>query len=234
MLRCIAIDDEPLALDILTDYIGKVPFLQLVSATSNVFDALQLVQEQKADLVFLDMQMPELTGLQFMKITGGKCAIVLTTAYSEYALDGYEYNVVDYLLKPFAFERFYRAAEKARQLLAKPVTEAPATDPFIFIKTDGRIVKLVLDDILLIEGLKDYIAIHTKKEKLITLQNLRTMEEGLPADRFIRVHKSWIIALDKIDSIERNRIFIGAEVIPIGETYQKPFFRLIDSRNFQK
>ncbi|MCP9752166.1 LytTR family DNA-binding domain-containing protein [Ferruginibacter sp. HRS2-29] len=234
MLRCIVIDDEPLALDILEDYISKVPFLQLVAATTDVIGALQMVQEQKADLVFLDMQMPELSGLQFMKIAAGKCAFILTTAYSEYALEGYEHNVVDYLLKPIPFERFYKAAEKAHSIPPKNAPEPAASHPFIFVKTDGKIVKVMLDDLLFVEGLKDYIILHTAKEKIITLQNLRNMEEGLPGERFVRVHKSFIIALDKIDSIERNRIFIGNAVIPVGVTHQKMFFDLVESRNFHK
>lgn len=234
MLKCIIIDDEPLALDILSDYISKIPFLQLVCTTVKPIEALQLVQQQKIDLVFLDMQMPELTGLQFMKITNGKCGIILTTAYSKYAMDGFEYNVIDYLLKPISFERFYRAAEKAKKILLKTPAEMVVKDTFIFIKADGKIIKVILDDILLIEGLKDYIAIHTPKEKLITLQSLRSMEENLPVERFIRVHKSYIIALDKIETIERNRIVIGKEIIPVGETYQKTFFELIGSRNIQK
>ncbi len=232
MITCMAIDDEPLALELLTDYIGKVPFLQLVYINTNAIEALQYLQQKKADLLFLDIQMPDLTGLQVMKIIQNHCRVILTTAYSEYALDGYEHNVIDYLLKPISFDRFYTAAEKARAIFMKPADYAasmnPITPGFIFVKTDSRLVKVNLEDILLVEGMKDYIAIHTEQDKLITLQSMRSMEDSLPPQQFTRVHKSFIIAINKIDSIERNRIFINQEVIPIGETYRELFFKLIE------
>jgi DNA-binding LytR/AlgR family response regulator len=232
MITCIAIDDEPLALELLTDYIGKLPYLQLVHTNTNAIEALQYMQQNKVDLLFLDIQMPELTGLQIMKIIQNNCRVILTTAYSEYALEGYEHNVIDYLLKPISFDRFYAAAEKARTIFTKPVNNPVSITPshpgFIFVKTDSRLVKVNLDDILLIEGMKDYIAIHTSQDKLVTLQSMRSMEETLPNPQFIRVHKSFIVAINRIDSIERNRIFIKDEVIPIGETYRELFFRLIE------
>lgn len=239
MIRCMAVDDEPWALALISDYIKKVPFFQLVHSTDNAIEGLQLLQAGDIDLIFLDIQMPEISGMQFLKIINNKARVILTTAYSEYALEGYEHNVVDYLLKPVSFDRFYAAALKAQalfqpgQAVAAAVTySAPAVEDFIFIKTDNRIVKVLLSDILLIEGLKDYIAIHTTKEKLITLDSLKMMEEGLPNPRFVRVHKSFIIAPDKIDSIERNRIFIGREVVPIGETYRDYFFSLLKGKQF--
>lgn len=231
MITCMAIDDEPLALELLTDYINKVPCLQLVHTNTNAIEALQYLQNNKAELLFLDIQMPELTGLQVMKIIKNNCRVILTTAYSEYALDGYEHNVIDYLLKPISFDRFYAAAEKARVIFAKPaeavIVNNIVTD-YIFVKTDSRLIKVNLDDILLVEGMKDYIAIHTTQDKLITLQSLRSMEDSLPPQQFMRIHKSFIIALNKIDSIERNRIFIKQEVIPIGDTYRELFFKLIE------
>ncbi|MET3112812.1 two-component system LytT family response regulator [Pedobacter sp. CG_S7] len=244
-LKCIAVDDEPLALDILEDYISKVPFLELVKRTENGIEALQLVQAGGIDLVFLDVQMPELTGIQFLKIASGKSNYILTTAYSQYALESYDLNVSDYLLKPIAFDRFYKAVEKVHNLLKKaepPITAAPlltvsaaATTPqvqdFIFIKTEHKIQKIQLDDILYIEGLKDYISIFTRTERIITLQNMKKMEETLPHSQFIRVHKSYIISLDKIESIERSRIFIADKVIPIGDTYREEFFKRIENKN---
>jgi two-component system, LytTR family, response regulator len=240
MIRCAVIDDEPWALALLTDYIGKTDFLELIFSTGNAIEALQKIQQQPVELIFLDIQMPELTGIQFMKINGNRSRVILTTAYSEYALDGYEHNVIDYLLKPISFERFYTAALKAQQALATVTTTAPvatvtpaaAPVDFIFVKTDSRIVNVSLNDILYIEGLKDYIAIHTTKEKLITLESLKTLEEGLPAQKFMRVHKSYIISIEKIDSIERSRIFIKDAVIPIGDTYREAFFKAIAHRNF--
>ncbi len=234
MITCAVIDDEPWAVALLTDYISKTDFLQLQFSTSSAIEGLQKLQELPAALVFLDIQMPELTGIQFMKINAGRSKIILTTAYSEYALDGYEHNVVDYLLKPISFERFLKAALKAKDSIHPAaasnaevkISPAPAAN-FIFIKTDSKIVNVSLNDILYIEGLKDYIAINTEKEKLITLETLKSFEESLPKNRFVRVHKSYIVAVEKIDSIERNRIFIKDAVIPIGDTYKENFFKII-------
>lgn len=244
ILKCIAVDDEPLALDIIEDYVAKVPFLELVKRTESAIEAMQIVQEGNIDLVFLDIQMPELTGIQFLKIAGNKASYILTTAYSQYALESYDLNVSDYLLKPIAFDRFYKAVEKVRNqhqkqdspiaVAPEPVatpTVAPAIQDFIFVKTEHKIQKIELDDILYIEGLKDYISIFTKNERVITLQNMKKMEETLPKNDFIRVHKSYIIAVDKIESIERSRIAIAGKTIPVGDTYRDAFFKLIDTKN---
>ncbi|MBW4890490.1 LytTR family DNA-binding domain-containing protein [Mucilaginibacter sp. HMF5004] len=242
MIRCLVVDDEPLALHILEDYISKIPFLQLVKATTNPIEALSLVQNGEADLVFLDVQMPELTGIQFLKIANGKVKVILTTAYSQYALEGYELDVVDYLLKPIAFDRFYKAAQKAQSVLAPAnasaslpaVKEAPQKNlqnDFIFVKTEYKIQKVYLHDILFIEGLKDYISIYTPTERIITLQIMKKMEEALPEQHFVRVHKSYIVALNKIDSIERSRICIADKIIPVGDTYRDQFFKIIDAKN---
>lgn len=246
-LKCIAVDDEPLALDIIEDYVSKVPFLELVKRTENAIEALQLVQAGGIDLVFLDIQMPELTGIQFLKIANGKANYILTTAYSQYALESYDLNVSDYLLKPIAFDRFYKAVEKVhnQMKIAEPApapqsfvaAAAPspaASNPiqdFIFVKTEHKIQKIQLDDILYIEGLKDYISIYTKAERIITLQNMKKMDETLPKGQFVRVHKSYIISLDKIESIERSRISIFGKIIPIGDTYRDEFFKHIDNKN---
>ena len=240
MIRCLVVDDEPLALHILEDYISKVPFLTLVKSTTNPIEALSFVQNGEIDLVFLDVQMPELTGIQFLKISNGKAKVILTTAYSQYALEGYELDVVDYLLKPFAFDRFYKAIQKAQsvlQPLSAPaiIKEEPAqqdllTD-FIFVKTEHKIQKVYLHDILFIEGLKDYISIFTPTERIITLQIMKKMEDALPEKHFTRVHKSYIVALNKIDSIERSRIWIKDKIIPVGDTYRDNFFRIIEKKN---
>ncbi|RKR81225.1 LytTR family two component transcriptional regulator [Mucilaginibacter gracilis] len=240
MIRCLVVDDEPLALHILEDYISKVPFLSLVKSTTNPIEALSFVQNGLVDLVFLDVQMPELTGIQFLKIANGKAKVILTTAYSQYALEGYELDVVDYLLKPIAFDRFYKSAQKAQGII-RPSTAvaAPAPEPaqqdllsdFIFVKTEHKIQKVYLHDILFIEGLKDYISIFTPTERIITLQIMKKMEDALPEKHFIRVHKSYIVALNKIDSIERSRIWIKDKVIPVGDTYRDQFFKIIDAKN---
>ncbi|MFI5162194.1 MAG: LytR/AlgR family response regulator transcription factor [Sphingobacteriales bacterium] len=241
MIRCLVVDDEPLALHILEDYISKMPFLSLVKATTNPIEALQLVQEGGIDLVFLDVQMPELTGIQFLRIANGKAKVILTTAYSQYALEGYELDVIDYLLKPIAFDRFFKSVQKAQTIIqpsskpeAKQETSAPQNDflsDFIFVKTEHKIQKVYLNDILFIEGLKDYISIFTPAERIITLQNMKKMEDALPEKHFIRVHKSYIVSINKIDSIERSRIFIGDKIIPVGDTYRDEFFKIVDGKN---
>src|SRR3984885_332735 len=244
MIRFLIVVDDPLALHILEDYISKIPFLQLVKSTTNPIEALSLVQDKAVDLVFLDVQMPELTGIQFLRIANGKAKVILTTAYSQYALEGYELDVIDYLLKPIAFDRFYKAVQKAQSVLQpaqaapQPAQPEPAqpnqqdllTD-FIFVKTEHKIQKVYLNDILFIEGLKDYISIFTAAERIITLQNMKKMEDALPTKYFIRVHKSYIVSINKIDSIERSRIFIGDKIIPVGDTYRDEFFKIVDGKN---
>jgi len=241
MIRCLIVDDEPLALHILEDYISKIPFLKLIKATTNPIEALTMVQEKGVDLVFLDVQMPELTGIQFLKIANGKAKVILTTAYPQYALEGYELDVIDYLLKPIAFDRFFKSVQKAQSILRpeeKPVQTIPPPQQqqdflsdFIFVKTEHKIQKVYLNDILFIEGLKDYISIFTPAERIITLQNMKKMEDALPPKHFIRVHKSYIVSINKIDSIERSRIFIGDKIIPVGDTYREEFFKIIDGKN---
>jgi two-component system LytT family response regulator len=243
MIRCLVVDDEPLAIDLLEDYISKIPFLSLIKSFQNPIEALSEVQEGNVDLVFLDVQMPELTGMQFLKIANGKCKVILTTAYPQYALEGYEHNVLDYLLKPIAFDRFYKAAQKAKESIcnisatAAPVVEAASPiqqtiiNDFIFVKTEYKIQKIYLNDILFIEGLKDYISIFTKNERIITLQSMKKMDEALPHHLFVRVHKSYIVALDKIESIERSRIAIADKIIPIGDTFRDYFFKMIEDKN---
>ncbi|WP_028296562.1 LytR/AlgR family response regulator transcription factor [Olivibacter sitiensis] len=241
MIRCLVVDDEPLALDILEDYIKKIPELSLVGTTTNAIEALGMVQQGDVDLVFLDVQMPELTGIQFLKIINGKCDVILCTAYPQYALEGYELDVSDYLLKPIAFDRFYKAVYKiVTRRTALPVPTAissevagpvPQKQDYIFVKTEHKIQRIDLEDIHYIEGLKDYISIFTGTDRIITLQNMKRMEESLPENRFIRVHKSYIIALDKIVSIERSRIALKDKVIPIGETYKDAFYQRIGEKN---
>jgi two-component system LytT family response regulator len=256
-IRCLALDDEPLALDILANYINKMPSLILVKACTDPLEALSLIQQGKVDLLFLDIQMPTLTGIQFLRVMNGKCKTILTTAYSEYALEGYDYDVADYLLKPISFERFLKAVQKAVGQLAviseqlsvsasqpsvgslpspiieedsktlnNPITTQPQLD-FIFVKTEHKIQKINLSDILYLEGLKDYVSIYTTNERILTLQTMKKMEEMLPSNRFVRVHKSYIVSLEKIETIERQRIFIGKNTIPVGDSFQKDFMKLI-------
>lgn len=236
MIRCIVVDDKPLAIDILEHYISKVPSLSLIFTTVNPIEALNKVIEGEVDLVFLDIQMPELSGLQFMKIIKGKCLVILTTAYSEYALEGFDNDAVDYLLKPVSFERFYKAVEKAQLILkglaeiAKPSTSFFVTEKevsHIFVKTEYKLIRVNIADILYIEGLQNYVMIYTAKEKITSLQTMKKTEEQLPVSQFIRIHKSFIVAINKITSIERNRISIGEKTIALGEVYREAFYKSI-------
>lgn len=233
-IRCLIIDDKPLAIDILADYTQKVPFLELVGTTTNPIEGLSIIREQNIDLVFLDIQMPELTGLQFIKIAGKQCKVILTTSYSKYALDGFEHDVIDYLLKPIAFDRFYRSAEKAKQFISKPEknmeANQEASPEYLFVKTEHRIQKVNLKDIQFIEGLQNYISIQTPNERVLSLQTLKKIEESLPIKDFVRVHKSYIVALRHISAIERSRIFIGDAVIPVGDIYRDGFYGIVDRR----
>jgi two-component system, LytTR family, response regulator len=227
-MKCVILDDEPLAVELITRYIDDTENLTLAFAGTNAFEAIQFIQKNEVDIIFLDMQMPELTGIQVLKIIGNNYKVIFTTAYTDYALDGYEYNITDYLLKPISYERFLKAIQKIETNNAAVVKNSSAEDDFIFIKSDSKMIKINLKEILFIEGLKDYISIQTEKEKLITLQNLKTFEQHLSAQQFMRVHKSYIVALNKIDTVERNRIFIGNYPIPIGETYRDIFLKRIE------
>jgi DNA-binding LytR/AlgR family response regulator len=236
MLKCMIIDDEPLAIQLLENHVQKVPFLDLARTYNNPMEALIDFNSNPVDLIFLDIQMPQLNGVQFMQLLQNRAQVIITSAYQEYAFEGFEHNVIDYLLKPIAFERFYKAVEKAYNLknpshkLEKSPDIYPATGGYISVKVETKMVRVELDDILFIEGLKNYVSIYTKTQRIITLQVMKQLEEVLPANRFVRVHKSYIVALDKINSIERQEIYIKDRVIPIGNTYQENFFKLLESR----
>jgi len=238
MIRCIIVDDKPLAIDILADYVSKVPFLQLTFSTTNPLEALNHVMLGNTDLVFLDIQMPELTGLQFIKITQGKCKVIFTTAYSEYAIEGFDNDAIDYLLKPISFERFYQSVKKAQMSIQAAVVHYNSVEneiqliekeaTYFFVKTEYKLVKVTIAEILYIEGMQNYITIHTLHDKIMYLQSLKRIEDQLPASQFLRVHKSYIIAIAKINSIERNRITIGKEIIPVGDVYRDALFKAIE------
>jgi len=233
-LNCMVVDDEPLALSLLSDYISKMPGLNLVRAVSNPLAAISYLKIEEIDLIFLDMQMPELNGIEFLNLLQKKCMVIVTTAYSEYALDGYNFEVIDYLLKPITMARFMVAIEKAadrfkmnKALADTSISINTNTVNHIFIKTENRIIKMNLSDIYYFEGARDYIVIHTQTEVILTLQSMKSIQQLLPADQFIRVHKSYIVAFDKIRFIERNRISIKEKLIPITETYKDNFFKRI-------
>lgn len=232
MIRAIAIDDEPLALRVIEVHAKKLENLELIRTTTNAIEGLLEAQSGNIDLVFLDIQMPSLTGIQFMQILQGKCKIILTTAYTKYALESYEHDVVDYLLKPISFDRFQKAVNKIslENKINSEINIPSITNhqpDCIFIKTEYKLLKINHSDILYIEGGKDYITVFTKTEKILSLSSLTKLQESLPYPQFLRVHKSYIVALDKIESVGRQRIFMGKMVIPIGDTYKDEFFRVV-------
>lgn len=232
-LSCIAVDDEPLALEKMETYIAKVDYLDLRGTFDNAFDALNFLRQERVDLMFLDIQMDELTGIQLLEVLKNQPKVVLTTAYDQYALRGYELDVVDYLLKPFSFQRFLKAAEKVfegiRQVQqpSSIVPTGPETD-FILVRSEYRLQKIKLQDIQYIEGMKDYSRIFTPTNKIMTLQNLKKLEEVLPCPPFLRIHKSFIISVDRVDSIGKNDIVVAERTIPIGGLYKKTFMDYLD------
>ena len=233
MLRCIAIDDEPLALELLEDNISKVPFLQLVAKCDNAMEAMKVMQQQTVDLIFLDIQMPGLTGLQFIQSMTEKPLIILITAYEKYALEGFNMNVIDYLVKPVSLERFILACNRAHEmhelkLLKTQSRNIPAND-FMFVNVDYSQVKVIFSDISWIEGLRDYLKIHLRSagKPLLVRASLKSIESELPAGKFIRIHKSYILSLDSITAIRKNSVFIKESEFPVGETYREEVDKLV-------
>jgi len=225
MMKCIAIDDEPFALQLLKDYISQVPYLELVALCEDVFEANKILQQQEIDLVFTDIQMPRLTGLQFIQSLTGRPMFILITAYEKFALEGFNLNVVDYLLKPVELSRFLLACNKAWELfrLKKAARQAPETaPPYFFVNAEYRQVKVIYKDIKYIEGLKDYIRINLQApaKPLLVRMSMKSIEEELPSSQFIRIHKSYIVSIDSITSIRKNSVFIDQLELPVGETYQ--------------
>ncbi|HTH55099.1 MAG TPA: LytTR family DNA-binding domain-containing protein [Cyclobacteriaceae bacterium] len=237
-ISCVIVDDEPLARSLLKDYVSKIPSLKLVDVCPSPLTAMEVLKTNAVDLLFLDIQMPEITGISLLKILKKKPLVVLTTAYSEYALESYELDVVDYLLKPITFQRFLQAVDKVSSRLQQPPAlverAAPsASQPFIFVKDGTKLVKVKWEDILYIEGLKDYVTIHTRQQKIVSLQRLKSLEEQLPAEQFIRIHNSFIVALSAIDSVQKNEVHIGQAVLPISDSYKKSFRDLIEKNHLQ-
>lgn len=216
-IKCIIVDDEPLAVSLLGNYVEKIPFFELAFSTENPIEALEFIQKNDADLVFLDIQMPELTGINFMKIVGDKMKYILTTAYSEYALEGYEHNVVDYLLKPISFDRFSKSVMKAQERF--PIAEASKAGHF-FVKSSGQQHRINFDEILYVESIKDYVNIKTETQEYIVLDTLKSLENQLPAN-FTRIHKSFILNLDKVKSLNSKKVILISEhEISVGEMYK--------------
>ncbi len=223
---CIIIEDEPLALERTMIFVNKVPFLSLLETFDNALNGLAFLQTNEVDVLFLDIHMDELSGIELMESYQIKSQVIITTAYQQYALKGYELNITDYLLKPFTFNRFLQAVSKVQEKLPVPKN----TLDFIFVKTENRLEKIELNDIIFIEGMRDYRRIHTSTKKIMTLQNFKELEQIIPSHIISRVHKSYMVSLNKIDSIERHRIYIKNEIIPISESYKTTFFKLINHK----
>ena len=223
MIRCIAIDDEPLALELLEDNISKVPFLQLVAACENAIDAMKIMEQQTIDLIFLDIQMPGLTGLQFIKSMTVKPMIILITAYEKYALQGFDLNVTDYLVKPVSLDRFVNACNKAKELFyLKLQPKVDNTVGYFFVNVDYSLIKVITADIVYIEGLKDYIKIHLKSSQrpVVTRMPMKTIEEQLPGNAFIRIHKSYIVSIAFITAVRKSSVFIATLELPVSDNYR--------------
>jgi len=231
-LRTIAIDDEPPALKLVSDNILKTPFLELAGSFDNPIDAMEFLREEHVDLILLDIHMPDLTGIEFLRSLESAPKVIFTTAYDKYAIEGFRLNVVDYLLKPFSYEEFLIAVKKALKLIEMEQASLPSLDVknrFLFLKSEYRIRRINFDDILYIEGLKDYIKVYTGKEDkaLLSLNTIKALEQKLPGDTFMRVHRSFIVNLEKIETIERGRIIFGKVYIPVSEQYKAEFDRYL-------
>jgi len=237
MIRTIAIDDEPLALQLVKGYISRTPFLELSAVFDNPLDAMEFLQENEVELIFLDIQMPDLTGTEFTRILGGSHKIIFTTAYEKYALEGFRLEAVDYLLKPFNYEEFLKAAMKAERLIrlerADKGQEITANSEFLFIKSEYKIRRINFNDIRYIEGLKDYVKVYlvSETQPLLSLSSLKSLEEKLPKTKFMRIHRSFIVNLEKIETIERSRIVFGKVYIPVSDQYKEQFQEYLD-KNF--
>ncbi|TDE11736.1 LytR/AlgR family response regulator transcription factor [Dyadobacter psychrotolerans] len=233
-LTCIAVDDEPLALGLVASFIDKTPFLKLVGRFSSAVEALEVVHQQEIDVIFLDIQMPDLTGIELARVIEASGTrgprIIFTTAFNQYALDGFRVDALDYLLKPFNYEEFLRAASKAKayvELVQKAAAGAVAEvkDEYLFLKVEYQLVRIAYEDILYMEGLKDYVKVHLKSDSkpILSLTSLKALEEKLPPSRFMRIHRSFIVNLDKIAAVTRNSIQIGATTIPVSDQYKEIF-----------
>ncbi|SHM62977.1 LytR/AlgR family response regulator transcription factor [Flavobacterium xinjiangense] len=225
---CIIIEDEPLALERTKSFVNKIPFLNLCGTFDNALKGLSYLKSNKVDLLFLDINMDELSGIELLESSKIESQVIITTAYQEFAIKGYELSVTDYLLKPFTFDRFLKAVNKAQENINYNLPHLPID--FIFVKTENRLEKINLVDILFIEGMRDYRRIHTVNKKIMTLQNFSELEQIIPSNLVCRVHKSYMVGINKIESIERMRIIISNQRIPISETYKELFFLVINNR----
>ena len=244
MIRCLAVDDEPLALMQLATYIGKVPGLQLVGQCSSAIEALEIINRGGVDLLFTDISMPDMSGMDLVKQVCDKCLVVFTTAYSDYAIDGYKVEAIDYLLKPFGLSDVIRAADKARKRLETIRAangEGPLDDEvkkendYIFVKSDSRMYRIKVADIIMIEGMSEYVRVYvsTEPKPLMTLIAMKKVEQILPPDLFMRVHRSWIVNLRKVENVSHMRISIGGQLVPVSDNYKEKFAAYIDEHSLK-
>jgi len=237
MINTIAIDDEPLALQLVAGYIEKNPGLDLVGKFDNPLDAVDFMADKPVDLIFVDIQMPDLTGIEFTRAMAKGPKVIFTTAYEKYALEGFRLDVVDYLLKPFSYEEFFKAVQKALRLTRleqkAELNQVEANSEFLFLKSEYKIRRINFNDILYIEGLKDYVKVYTKNDPkpVLSLTSLKLLESKLPESTFMRIHRSFIVNLEKIDTIERSRIIFGKVFIPVSDQYKEKFQEFV-SKNF--
>ena len=232
MIRCLAIDDEPLALQQIAAYINKVPFLELAAQCQSALEARQFLSDDRVDAIFCDINMPDLNGMDFVKSLTAPPLVVFTTAYSEYAIEGFKVNAVDYLLKPFGMQEFMRAANRLQERLSIPASAPAETDDTLFLKTDYRIVKVNIPDIRYVEAMSEYLKVWIEGEAkpIITLLSMKKIEERLP-DNFMRIHRSYIINLDKIQEVNKNRVIMDADTyLPIGDLYKEAFQAYLDKK----
>jgi DNA-binding LytR/AlgR family response regulator len=226
-MRCLIVDDEPLAQQVIEEFVSRVPYLRLVGKCGSAAEAVEVLRKNHVDLIFLDIHMPRLSGLDFINSLLSPPMFILVTAYSEYALEGFNVNAVDYLMKPVPFERFLRAVNKAYELyhLRKRSTSADdSASKYMLVRSGYQTLKITFESILYIEGLKDYVKIHTEgKKPVLSLLTMKGLVESLPPDKFTRIHKSFIVAVDKISTISRNRVMIGEKWLPVGENYREAF-----------
>lgn len=243
ILRCAIIDDEPLAVELMRSYVRKTPFLQSVWEAGSASAAYGLLKDNPVDLIFCDIQMPGLNGIEFSRMIPESCRVIFSTAFSQYALDGFRVNALDYLLKPVSYEDFLTAARKALDWFELKSAARPqageagqdAAPQYLFVKSEYRQLRIELDRILYIEGLKDYVKIHVEGEDdpVLSLMSMKQLEETLPASRFARVHRSYIVQLSKIRTIERNRIIFGNAAIPVSDNYKEEFYRLLTEKSIR-
>jgi len=236
MITTIAIDDEPLALQLVTSYIEKTPGLKLLGKFDNPVDASEFLIDKNVDLIFVDIQMPDLSGIEFTRLLEKGPKVIFTTAFEKYALEGYKLEIVDYLLKPFSYEEFLVAIQKVQRLMRleqRATIKVDANNEFLFLKSDYKIKRINFNDILYIEGLKDYVKVYTQNNSkpLLSLTSLKLLESKLPESKFMRIHRSFIVNLEKIDTIERSRIVFGKEYIPVSDQYKERFQEYLD-KNF--